>query len=290
MADFYVADSFKGYELIGEPFRNKAGKMASKAKCKCDRCTNGIYAVGVNNGQIVPHPAYGGVCLKCSGSGYITKEIRLYTKAEYDALQRNKERAAAKREEAMLANADKKRNDWLEANGFDAEGYTYILVGIDSYAIKDELKEAGWKYNSFLRWHNAEAGAYAENVKKIHWSELYSTTAWGDMHPLPDTQKKVDALIRGSEEEETISEWIGEVGDKIKMLPVKLMGVYGFNGRYGYSQVVKFKDEEGNVLTWFTAVNIPVEVGSDCLLSGTIKKHDQYKEEKTTILTRCKLS
>ena len=103
MADYYVADSFKGYELIGEPFRNKAGKMASKAKCKCDRCTNGIYAVGVNNGQMVPHPAYGGVCLKCSGSGYITKEIRLYTKADYDALQRNKERAAAKREEAMLS-------------------------------------------------------------------------------------------------------------------------------------------------------------------------------------------
>ena len=289
MDKYYVADSFKNYELIGDPYRNKAGKMASKARCKCDRCTNGVYAVGVNNGEIVPHPAYNGVCLKCGGTGYITKEIRLYTKAEYDALQRNKEKAAEKREQAMLAGAEKKRNDWLEANGFDADGYTYILVGLNSYAIKDELKEAGWKYNSFLRWHNAEAGEYSENVEKIHWSELYSTTAWGDMHHLPDTQKKVDTLIRGTEEEETTSEWIGEVGDKIKGLPVTLIGVYGFQGRYGYSQVVKFKDKDGNALTWFTAVNIPIEVGSACKLSGTIKKHNQYKDEKTTILTRCKI-
>lgn len=291
MADYYVADSFKNFELIGEPFRNKAGKLATKAKCKCDRCVNGVYVSRIENGAPVPHPAYNGVCLACGGVGYITKEIRLYTKAEYDALQRTKERNAQKREESMLAGAEKKRNIWLETNGFDAEGYTYILVGLDSYAIKDELKEAGWKYNSFIRWHNAEAGDYAENAVKVHWSEFYSTTAWGDMHPLPDAQKKADAMIKGDEEKEELpSEWIGEVGDKLKELPVTLVGVYGFNGRFGYSQVVKFITDEGNQLTWFTAVNITVEKGTKCLLSGTIKKHDQYKDQKTTIVTRCKIS
>ena len=289
MTDYYVADSYKNYELIGEPFRNKAGKLATKARCKCDRCVKGVYVSRIENGAPVPHPAYNGVCLACGGVGYITKEIRLYTKAEYDALQRTKERNAQKKEESMLAGAEKKRNTWLETNGFDPEGYTYILVGLDSYAIKDELKEAGWKYNSFIRWHNAEAGDYAENAVRVHWSEFYSTTAWGDMHPLPDAQKKADAMIKGDEEEEVPSEWIGEVGDKLKELPVTLVGVYGFNGRYGYSQVVKFKDENGNILTWFTAVNITVEVGSACKLSGTIKKLDEYKNQKCTILTRCKI-
>ena len=290
MADYYVAPTYSNYELIGEPFRNKAGKLATKAKCKCDRCVNGVYVSRIENGAPVPHPAYNGVCLACGGVGYITKEIRLYTKAEYDALQRTKERNAQKKEESMLAGAEKKRNTWLKTNGFDVEGYTYILVGLDSYAIKDELKEAGWKYNSFIRWHNAEAGDYTENAVKVHWSDFYSTTAWGDMHPLPDAQKKADAMIKGDEEEEVPSEWIGEVGDRLKELPVTLVGVYGFNGRYGYSQIIKFKDENGNILTWFTAVNITVEVGAKCLLSGTIKKHDQYKDQKTTIVTRCKLS
>ena len=293
MTEYYVADSFKGYELIGDPYRNKAGKMATKAKCKCDRCVNGVYVSRIENGAPVPHPAYGGVCLACGGLGYITKEIRLYTKAEYDAMQRAKDKAAQKREEKMIAGADQKRKDWLEANGFDAEGYTYILIGINSYAVKDQLKAEGWKYNSFLRWHTSEieGSEYADNVERVHWSEFYSTTAWGDMHPLPDAQKKADAMIKGNEEEEeTPSEWIGEVGDRLKELPVTLVGVYGFNGRYGYSQVVKFKDENGNILTWFTAVNITVEVGSTCKLSGTIKKHDQYKDQKTTIVTRCRLS
>ena len=281
MTEYYVADSFKGYELIGDPYRNKAGKMATKAKCKCDRCVNGVYISRIENGAPVPHPAYGGVCLACGGLGYITKEIRLYTKAEYDAMQRAKDKAAQKREEKMIAGADQKRKNWLEANGFDAEGYTYILVGINSHAVKDQLKAEGWKYSSFLRWHTSEieGSEYADNVERVHWSEFYSTTAWGDMHPLPDAQKKADAMIKGNEEEEeTPSEWIGEVGDRLKELPVTLVGVYGFNGRYGYSQVVKFKDENGNILTWFTAVNITVEVGSTCKLSGTIKKHDQYKD------------
>lgn len=289
MADYYVADSFKNFELIGEPFYNKSGKLATKARCKCDRCTNGIYAVDVNNGQIVPHPAYGGVCLKCGGTGIITKEIRLYTKAEYDALQRTKERNEQKKEEKMLAGAEKKRNDWLEANGFDAEGYTYILVGIDSYAIKNQLKEAGWKYNSFIRWHNAEAGEYAENAVKVHWSDFYSTTAWGDMHPLPDAQKKADAMIKDNEEEEIPSEWIGEVGDKLKELPVTLIGVYGFNGRYGYTEVYNFIDNNSNKITWFTSSNPKIQLNEKALLSATIKKHDEYKNQKITIITRAKI-
>lgn len=288
--EYYTADSYKGYERIGEPYYNKTGKLATKARCKCDRCVKGVYVSRIENGMPVPHPAYNGICLACGGTGIIEKEIRLYTKAEYDAMQRTKERTAEKREAAMLAGAEKKRSNWLESNGFDAEGYTYILVGINSYAIKDELKEAGWKYNSFIRWHNAEAGDYAENAVKVHWSEFYSTTAWGDMYPLPDAQKKADTMIKGDEEKEELpSEWIGEVGERLKDLPVTLVGVYGFNGRYGYSQVVKFITEEGNVLTWFTAVNIPIASGEKCLLSGTIKKHDQYKDQKTTIVTRCKM-
>ena len=289
--EYYTSDSYKRYKRVGEPYYNKAGNLATIAECKCYRCVNGIYVSRIENDMPVPHPAYNGVCLACGGTGYITKEVRLYTKAEYDAMQRTKERAAEKKEEAMLAGAEKKRNKWLESNGFDAEGYTYILVGLDSYAIKDELKEAGWKYNSFIRWHNAEAGEYAENAVKVHWSDFYSTTAWGDMHPLPDAQKKADAMIKGDEEKEELpSEWIGEVGDRIKELPVTLVGVYGFNGRYGYSQVVKFITEEGNQLTWFTAVNITVEKGAKCFLSGTIKKHDEYKGQKATIVTRCKIS
>lgn len=293
MAEYFVADSFKGYELVGEPYRNKTGKMVSKAKCKCDRCIKGVYAAGVENGHIKPHPAFGGVCLKCGGTGVLEKEIRLYTKAEYDAMKRNSERtkvkAQQKKEEQMLAEAEGKKTAWLERNGFDAEGNTYILIGLDTYAIKEELKEKGWKYDSFLRWHTASPAGYGENVYKMHWTEGFSATAWGDMRPIDGVQAKVDSLINGAKPKST-SEWVGEVGKRLYDIPVTLLFVYGFEGRFGYSQVVKFADEDENIFTWFTDAEIKIEVGESCLLTGTVKEHSEYKGEKTTIMTRCKLA
>lgn len=289
MAEYYTADNYKGWKLIGEPFRNKSGKLATIAERKCERCVNGVFPAGVENGHIKPHPAFGGVCLKCGGTGIERKEIRLYTKAEYDALQRNKERAAAKKEEEMRAGAAKKREDWLAKNGFDAEGYTYIVVGLDTYRIKEELKVQNFKYNDFLRWHGADPGTYADNVEKHHWKDFYSTTAWGDMNPLPDTQKKVDSIIEAARPQST-SEWVGEIGKRLREVPVTLVSVHGFESQYGYSQVVKFEDENQNILTWFTSVEIKIEPGDACLLSGTVKDHKLYKNEKSTILTRCKIA
>jgi len=86
------------------------------------------------------------------------------------------------------------------------------------------------------------------------------------------------------------SEWIGEKGDKILNLPVTLVSIRGFQGKYGFSQVIKFKTEEENVLTWFTTVNIKIAEGDNCVLSGTIKSLDTYNNEKITVMTRCKLS
>jgi len=290
MAEYYVADSYKGFSWdANKAFRNKAGKLAVKATCKCDRCVKGVYVTRVENGQPIPHPAFDGVCLKCGGTGVIQKEIRLYTKAEYDALQRNKERAAEKKEQEMLAGADKKRTEWLEKNGFDAEGYTYIVVGIDTFTIKDQLKEENFKYNAFLRWHAAAPGTFAENCEKHHWNEFYSTTAWGDMNPLPGTQSKVDSIIEAAKPA-SVSEWVGEVGKRLKDIPVTLVSVHGFEGKYGYSQVVKFEDENKNIYIWFTGVEIKVEPGESCFLTGTVKDHSEYKGERSTVLTRCKIA
>ena len=288
--EYFVADTYKGYDRIGEPFLNSKGKLFTKVRCECPRCSGlGIIAAGVCNGEIVPIPVDGGICYNCRGARYITKVVRLYTKAEYDTMQRNKERAAERKEEKALAAADDKRAKWLEKNGFNEEGYTYILVGLDSYAIKEQLKETGWKYDAFLRWHREAPGIYEQNVYKMHWKEAYTTTVWGDMYPVEGLQAKVDALINGPKAEST-SEWFGEVGKRFTGVPVELVSVHGFMGKFGYSQVVTFKTAEGSILNWFTSVEINLEPGESCILAGTVKKHDTYKGENTTVVTRCKIS
>ena len=95
--EYYVADSYKYFTREGEPFK-KDGRMYTKASCKCDRCGGtGVFACRVENGHPVPHPAYGGVCLKCGGTGTLHKTIRLYTEKQYMAMQQRKEIEARSR-------------------------------------------------------------------------------------------------------------------------------------------------------------------------------------------------
>jgi hypothetical protein len=188
----------------------------------------------------------------------------------------------------MKAEFETKKANWLKRNGFDAEGKTYIYIGSDSYQRKEELKEKGYIFNPILKWHSP----LPENEEKVEQhdvTDFYSLTAWGEYTPISGAADKVQAIIDAARPEST-SRWIATEGEKIKCLPVTLVGVHGYENQWGYSQVVTFNDEEGNVLTWFTSVNIPFEIGDSCKLSGTVKKLDEYKGCKTTILTRCKLS
>lgn len=287
--EYFVAPSYKNYQRVGDPYLNDKGKLVTKVTCKCERCGgSGIYASRVENGEIVPFPAFGGVCLKCNGSGWESKVVRLYTESEYNTLMKQKEREAQKKEETMKVQAEQKKAEWLTKNGFDAEGYTYILVGLDSYAIKDQLKENNWKYNNILRWHKEDPGEFTQNVHKMHWTEAYSASAWGDMYPIGGAQKKVDNLIEEAKGP-SLSEWVGEVGQKVKEIPVTLKNIYGYDGRYGYSEIYIFVDDNLNKLTWFTASKPKVNIGDKVLLTATIKKHDIYRNEKTTIITRAKV-
>ena len=290
--EYFVAETYKNYDRIGEPFYNKNGKLATIVRCKCDRCVKGIYAVGVENGHIKPHPAFGGVCLKCGGTGFLEEEVRLYTKAEYDAMQRNKERAKAKREqereEKMQAEYVIKKNEWLLKNGFSAEGETYIITG-ESYSIKDELKAAGWRYDPILKWHKADPVGYEDRVIKIKVEDCFGFSAWGEGRYLPTAKDFIENLLNEAKPH-VDSIWVGRIGDELKEIKVKLTSKYSFETRYGMSTAYNFVTEDGNVLVWFSSTVQQVKSGEWCIIKhGIIKNHSEYKNVKQTILTRCKL-
>jgi hypothetical protein len=85
------------------------------------------------------------------------------------------------------------------------------------------------------------------------------------------------------------SSWVGEVGERID-LDVTVEGVFYFEGRYGTTSIVKMRDTDGNVLTWFKSGYMDQdERGNRFALRGTVKKHDVYREVNQTVLTRCKM-
>ena len=288
--EYALAPSYKDYETVGSPYF-KNGKMYTRARIKCDRCVNGVYVCRIENGQPVPHPVAGGVCFQCGGSGYISKEVRLYTVEEAEKMEKRNEAARIKREQEREAKmkaefADNKRK-WLEKNGFTQDGVTYIVMG-DSFSIKDELKAAGFIFDPVLRWHKADPAGYEDRVKKVELDQVIEMSAWGEGHYISGAKDYVDNLLTEDSEDKN-SEWIGEKGSRYTFENVIFVSRRGFNGRFGYSNVYTFRTEEGNLLTWFSTVNVDKEVGDVFTLAGTVKDHSEYKGIKSTVLSRCKV-
>lgn len=65
----------------------------------------------------------------------------------------------------------------------------------------------------------------------------------------------------------------------------KAFAGYGMTTMFAHT----FKDADGNVFTWKTQKGIALERGAAVNLSGTVKEHTEYKGERQTVLTRCKV-
>lgn len=183
-----------------------------------------------------------------------------------------------------------KRAKWLENNGFNTNEKTYIYFPANSYDVKEELKEAGFKFNPELLWHIAEVPEqYVNDCVEISLSQVAEMTAWGQGLYRPDVKKVVNDMVKAARPAEPESHWIGEEKEKVVDYPVILKSIRPMETKFGFTQLVKFFDEEGNEINWWTAVDIQAEVGSEVLLSGTIKKLDTYNERKITVMTRCKI-
>lgn len=289
--EYFVVDSYKGYELVGVPFE-KSGKMYSKARCKCDRCVKGVYITRIENGQPVPHPNANGVCFACGGTGFLSKEIRLYTEKEKTAADRTKQRAAERKVEEKLAAAERKKEEWLKKNGFTSDGFTAVYIGANSFDVKNELKEQGWKYSPIFGWRSADVSAidtYGEdNVAILSADQLVSFNLYGEGFFLSTCANLVQQL-KDAHKPQSLSNWVGTEKEKLVDLPVVIQRITGFGSRFGWTNVITFVS--GNdILTWFTSSDISdYEQGEEYLLSATVKEHTMYKDEKQTVLLRVRL-
>ena len=116
------------------------------------------------------------------------------------------------------------------------------------------------------------------------------------------------------------SEWVGVVGEKTKLENLEIIHIGGFETQYGWSNVYKLKDQNGNIFTKFGTINPkfvvkkkekspepePIDdtnyddgervednfindgvvVGDVISALAEIKKHDEYMGKKQTVLGR----
>lgn len=297
MEKFFVADSYKDMEVIGEPFDNAKGKKVVKVRGKCDKCGGlGIIVSRVENGRPIPIPVDNGVCYKCGGAKTINKVVRAYTEKEYNAMQRAKQRsreraeaAVAARNQKLLDNAAEYKHQVALKLGFGEDEKAYLVYGDDTYAIKDELKKMGARFDPTLKWFFSSKVELPEgyNLCEFSFDELYDykpMIKWADFkEDAPNiVRKRIDKLKGPS----TSIFYPANEKDRIRNITAKVKSIRGFEGYYGYTNIYTFTSED-YVFVWMTSKYLEIEAGDTIDLTGTIKKFDEYAGVNQTYLTRC---
>lgn len=297
MEKIYVADSYKNAEIISEPFENEKGRRYVKIKDTCPRCGGlGIIVSRVENGKPIPIPVDGGTCWGCGGRKYITKDVRAYTEKEYQQLQKNKERAAARKEEKektrqkdLIDNAAKYKHDVALKLGFGEDEKAYLVYGDDTYAIKEYLKEMGARFDPTLKWFFSKEVELPEgyNLCAMSFDELYDynvATAWAQFKEnAKDIVRRRMIELKGPS---TSVYYPGAEKERIRNITAKVDSIRGFEGVFGYTHVYTFTSCD-YVFVWMTSKGLDVAAGDTVDLTGTIKKFDEYMGVSQTHLTRC---
>lgn len=188
----------------------------------------------------------------------------------------------------MLTKRDITKNQWFEVNGFSNEGITYLVLG-NSYSIKEELKDNGFKFSPLLRWHadtctfQLPAGCY---YKMLNFYDLFT---WDEetnsAFMKPGTREAIELIFNPPEE--CTSTYVGDIGERLRDIIVLVRNIGGYESAYGYKWVYTFEDENGNRYSWFTSTQQGLSTGMKISISGTVKGHVEYKGVETTQLTRC---
>jgi hypothetical protein len=85
------------------------------------------------------------------------------------------------------------------------------------------------------------------------------------------------------------SAYVGAVGEKHIFGRVALERVITLEGgNYGPAHIHTFRDAAGNAIVWRTA-EVRGAAGDVFTMTGTIKNHSEFRGEKQTEVTRCKL-
>lgn len=288
MEKVFVADSYKNMEIVGEPFKNEKGRLYVKVRGACPRCGgSGHYSYNSMDGTR---------CYGCNGSGISVQAVRAYTEKEYNRMQAANERARAKKvaeREAkardLVENADQYKHEVALKLGFGEDEKAYLVYGDDTFAIKNQLKELGARFDPTLKWFFSKEVELPEGYKlcPMSFDELYDyipENKWASFKE--DAKAIVTRRISELKGPSTSVFYPGAEKERIRNITAKVNGIHGFEGMYGYTTVYTFTSEN-YVFVWMTTKALNLTVGDTVDLTGTIKKFDEYMGVNQTHLTRC---
>lgn len=180
------------------------------------------------------------------------------------------------------------KNAWTwHKYGLAEDGSAYIVI--NKYAKAADMKPLGARWCPELGWHFDSKQDDTFYVSALDIGDFDSAGEWS-------FKPNVEAILDKFREQfipESDSEYIGEIGEKVK-LNVIFDKWTSFESSYGYGSsttifVYTFIANGKDTVVWMTGTDLDVEEGKEYTIIGTVKDHREYRKDKQTILTRCKI-
>ena len=180
-------------------------------------------------------------------------------------------------------------------DGFTTKANQYVEdAKIPEYYRTTDLTEYISNVKKFYL-ESEEISSYNQNLKTIFSSDYCKARDFGYIvssvycYDREMEKRAQKALADAKHIEETeVSQYQGEVGKKITFIVKEFKCISSYEGMYGeMSYLFKFVDNNGNVFMWSTSKDLKDGIVS---ITGTVKKHAEYKGLKQTWVTRCKVA
>jgi hypothetical protein len=161
------------------------------------------------------------------------------------------------------------------------QDWNEMLPSIEDCAKAEKVRE-------WTRTINAD-NDYLHNLKTVAQMEVLSWRHLGiGVSMVAAYDKAIGEAVERQRRAQT-SKHFGEVGKRGTWV-VTVSRIGSVESQYGLTHIVGMLTSEGNEATWFASRKPDVNVGDVVQVTGSVKKHDQYKGVSQTMLTRCKIS
>jgi hypothetical protein len=162
-----------------------------------------------------------------------------------------------------------------------------VQIDKSSYKTADEVIEFFNNYDTD-DYFESDVKVYVTGKKPVSYENgfiAYAYTLYGKILDRIE-KERVDADRKAK------TDYIGNIGDKITAMAT-FARAGSYEVQFGYyptlMMIYKFTTDDGNVLIWKTSKGLAIENGTRVEITGTIKDHNEYNDEKQTVLTRCKI-
>ncbi|KKL15993.1 hypothetical protein LCGC14_2500030 [marine sediment metagenome] len=150
---------------------------------------------------------------------------------------------------------------------------------------KKDLEEA----EASLDWlvEQEANNSYMHNLKLLEDQSLVPSKMVGYWCSLIAAYQRAQARLEYAiqEKKKRLNEYVSKVGERTE-IRVKCTGMQAINREFGVVNIHRMLDTDGRTLVWFANAAAKMEKDGEYIIRARIKKHDEYKGWKQTIIGR----